>query len=106
MSFLDLTTNDDLSGFTLLWKSASIEGYRYELYSGNRVLVYKGDSSVPNYEITELGCSCRAAQYGNTNCKHRAMFSWVGDGARAGNASHQKRDNAERETSTTIDNLL
>ncbi len=78
MPLIDLNTTEDLSGLTPLWE-ASLGGYRYVLYSGNKVVVHKGDGSA--YQIDEHGCSCPAAQYGNTNCKHRSMFTWVGDGA-------------------------
>ena len=105
MPIIDITqANDDLSGYVPLW-DVSIEGYRFELYSGNRVLVYKGDSSVPAYEVTEEGCTCRAAQYGNTNCKHRSAISWVGDGVRAGNATNQM-STSESETEHNVNDLL
>lgn len=80
MPIVDLTSTEDLSGLVPLWR-AILDGYRYELYSGNKVQVYKGDSGVPTYTVDEYGCSCPAAQYGNPNCKHRSMFQWIGDGA-------------------------
>ena len=80
MPIVDLNNAEDLSGLLPLWE-AVIDGYRYVLYSGNRVQVYKGDGHLPAYTIDDNGCSCPAAQYGNPNCKHRSMFSYVGDGA-------------------------
>ncbi len=80
---LDISYREDLSGMTPLW-SLEDSGYRYVLYSGNRVDVFKGDGAVPTYTVGPDGCSCPAGQYGNV-CKHR-KFSWVGSSAPTLNA--------------------
>jgi hypothetical protein len=105
VAIVSLDSIDDLSGLSPMWE-VSIGEYRYVLYSGNRAQVFKGDSSVPAYEVTESGCSCPAAQYGNTACKHRAAISWVGDGVRAGNATNQVSNREESETNNIVDTLL
>lgn len=112
MPMVDLMAKEDHSGTVPLWE-VSIGEYRMVLHSGNRVEVYKGDSPSPAYLITSDGCSCRAAQYGNTNCKHRSSLRYVGagptpDGGGLGPVSKQTRDNADpnQDTVTNINELL
>lgn len=111
MPIVDLTSTEDLSGAVPLWK-VTVDEYTYELYSSNRVLVYKGGSSTPSYEIDQHGCSCPAAQYGKTDCKHRARVMWVGDGVTINAIDHvnnEKGSNALSEDHSIkdiISNLL
>ena len=94
MPMVDIMDTEDLSGLVPLWE-VSKDGYRFVLYSGNRVDVYKDGSSNPAYTVTGDGCTCRAAQYGNTNCKHRAAALFVGGGSVTPDPlSKQTRDNA------------
>lgn len=98
---VDLLAEEDHSGMVPLW-DVTIEGYRYLFYSGNRVEVFKPGSSCPTYTITDDGCSCKAAQYGNSSCKHRAPVTFVGAGPApvrgdSGPVSKQTRDDAKSE---------
>ena len=65
---------------TPLWQ-LNFDGYRYVLFSENKVLVYKGDKQEPSYEITSIGCSCPSDRYRSDMCKHRKVISWIGDGS-------------------------
>ena len=95
---------EDLSGLSPLWEMR-IEGYRFLLYSGNRMEVYKSDSSAPAYVVTKDGCSCKAAQYGNTQCKHRAVATFVGDGVRPSSVNKQSRPDATSDDYKTITHI-
>lgn len=88
---IDLASTEDLSGLLPLWEHEA-DGYRYVLYSGHKVAVYKGEAQTPTYTIDEHGCSCPASQYGSS-CKHRAKFSWVGSGQSATKNTQQEPDN-------------
>lgn len=112
MPIVDLLAKEDLSGIVPLWE-VSIGEYRYVFYSGHRAEVYKPGSSSPTYTITDDGCSCKAAQYGNTNCKHRVPVKFVGAGpaptvGSTGPVSKQTRDDADPEYQhvTNINDLL
>lgn len=111
MPIVDLMAMEDHSGLVPLWE-VNIEGYRYIFYSGNRAEVYKPEASSPTYTITDDGCSCKAAQYGNTNCKHRSSVKFVGAGPvpmdGPSPVSKQTRDDADPEphSVTNINDLL
>ena len=101
MPIVTLDQLEDLSGLVPLWEFET-EGYRYVLYSGNRVQVFKGAAKSATYIVDEHGCSCRAAQYGNPDCKHRVMFTWIGDGANNNEITERGIDSG----SSAIDSLL
>ena len=72
--------------------SVVVGTYRYVLYNDGRALVYKGESTEPNYEITRLGCSCPADRYRSDACKHRKAISFLGD---SGTFESSEDENAE-----------
>lgn len=104
MPIVDLATTEDHSGLVPLWR-ITIEDYHYVLYSGQKALVFKGESSIPAYEITSTGCNCQAAMYGNANCKHRQAISWVGDGGFTPPSPVEKAGNTPSELDTILDLL-
>lgn len=90
---VDISQMDDLSGLVPICEIFK-DGYRYRVYSGDRVDVLKGDSQNPAYTVTSEGCTCPAAQYGSTKCKHRESVVFVGGGSMPAPVSNQTRDNA------------
>jgi hypothetical protein len=88
-----------------IWR-VKIEDYTYELHTGNFVLVYKGSSSIPTYEITAGKCSCRAGQYGSA-CKHTSALTFCGDQS-VGPVNEQARTHAKprNDSEDIIENTL
>lgn len=77
---IDLSQDfENHNGSRLVWEVV-IGGYRYELFSNNHALVYKGEATKHSYEITVSGCNCPSALYGKHPCKHEAPLAYKGDG--------------------------
>lgn len=77
LSELDLAIDQ---GSKPIW-SIIVGDYRYILYSTNKALVYKGNSTEPSYEITPVGCTCPSDRYSSEACKHQKVLSFLGDGS-------------------------
>jgi hypothetical protein len=75
---IDITDLEGPSGPHLIWE-ATIGDYRYEFHPKS-ALVFKGDAVKPSYEITNAGCDCPSAVYGNRPCKHEKPIKYRSDG--------------------------
>jgi len=96
---------DVMDDATPVWE-VYLDGYKYVLFSKDKVLVYKDGAQEPTYEVSSLGCTCPADKYRSEACKHRKLALFVGDSSSGTSQIAKPEDTAIHQSSDGVIDIL